>query len=286
VKPSGDWRLRRRALAVLAATLFATAVARAESPAAPPARRLGPPDLRDQFQKADKSLRKAENALGGHDAGRVSLLLQRADEEIVTFEQGSGLGDFVRETGDARRAATAGDMTAADRAVRRARAVSVSLADYTVARPAEVAYRSALAAIGDRSGAELLTALDVAELTRRFDEPAVSADLRDALVDSPAELIGGNLGERLDEKVFAPHDRFIDTEVFLGVIDAVLEDAFPAGRIDGKVFRLDKRVEYGERCFAVGFGALRRFGLLGQIQQPAGGDGAGGGFFLGAPRRR
>jgi hypothetical protein len=167
VKSSGDWRLRRRALAVLAATLFATAAARAESPAAPPARRLGPPDLRDQFQRADKSLRKAENALGGRDAGRVSLLLQRADEEIVTFEQGSGLGDFVRETGDARRAATAGDMTAADRAVRRARAVSLSLADYTVARPAEVAYRSALAAIGDRSGAELLTALDGMEAAVR-----------------------------------------------------------------------------------------------------------------------
>jgi hypothetical protein len=83
----------------------------------------------------------------------------RADEEIVTFEEGSGLAEFVRETGAARQAATADDMTAADRAVRRARAASASLADYTVARPAEVAYRSALAAIGDRNGADLLAAL-------------------------------------------------------------------------------------------------------------------------------
>jgi hypothetical protein len=188
VKSPGVPRLRRRALGVLAATLFATAVARGDTPAtpsaappaspsvtapgaasatAPPARRLGPPDLRDQFQRADKSLRKAANALEGHDAGRVSLLLQRADEEIVTFEQGSGLGDFVRETGAARLAASAGEMTAADRAVRRARAASASLADYTVARPAEVAYRSALAAIGDGSAADLLAALDGMEAAVR-----------------------------------------------------------------------------------------------------------------------
>ncbi|MBI3844466.1 MAG: fused MFS/spermidine synthase [Planctomycetes bacterium] len=46
--------------------------------------------------------------------------------------------------------------------------------------------------------------IDVAELIRRFDEPAVSADLRDALVDSPAELIGGGFiaaDERLRQAI-------------------------------------------------------------------------------------
>jgi hypothetical protein len=177
----------RRALAALAAAAIAAAArgqtptvpgpaassppASAAAPAAtgavPPAKRLGPPDLRDQLQKADKSLRKAESALGGHDAGRVSLILMRADEELGTFEDGSGLGAFVQETAAARQAATGNDMTAANRAVRRARAASASLTDYTVARPAEVAYRSALAAVGDRNAGEFLAALDGMEAAVR-----------------------------------------------------------------------------------------------------------------------
>ncbi|HYV86870.1 MAG TPA: hypothetical protein VFB49_13235 [Patescibacteria group bacterium] len=135
--------------------------------AAAPSKRLGPPDLRDQFQNAEKALRKADAALGGHDAGRVSLLLQRADEEILKFEEGSGLADFVRETGAARQAAAADDLTTADRAVRRARAASASLGDYSVARSAEVSYRAALAAVGDRSTVEFLAALDAMEAAVR-----------------------------------------------------------------------------------------------------------------------
>jgi len=42
-------------------------------------------------------------------------------------------------------------------------------------------------------------------------------------------LVGGDFGESFDEEIFAPHDGFIDAEVFLGVIDTVLEDALPAG---------------------------------------------------------
>src|SRR5262249_12555277 len=125
-------------------------------PAASPGKRVGPPELREQFERAGKALRKADNALGGHDAGRGSRPLQRSDDDILQFETGSGLAEFVTQTGVARQAATANDAATADRAVRRARAASASLADYTVARPAEVAYRSALSAAADRNAGDFL----------------------------------------------------------------------------------------------------------------------------------
>jgi predicted negative regulator of RcsB-dependent stress response len=144
----------------------ATPVAPA-SPATPPAHapaaasgpRLTPAELRDRFEKSSKALRKAEEATGGRDPGRVSLLLKQADELIATFEAGTGIDDFVGALAVARAAVGSGDFPAAGSALRRGRESLRSLADYTVARPAEVAYRSALAALDERNEHDFEAAL-------------------------------------------------------------------------------------------------------------------------------
>ena len=70
----------------------------APPPASPPASLLSPrapAELRDLFEKAEKMLRKASDSAMGSDAGRVSLLLRRADEEIGRFETASGLEPLI-----------------------------------------------------------------------------------------------------------------------------------------------------------------------------------------------
>jgi hypothetical protein len=165
----------------------AGATAPAGPPAAPPAagRRMSPADLRDQFEKCLKILRKAEDAVDGHDAGRVSLILQRADELIVEFDAGAGIDQFVGALSASRAAAAAGDFQAAGAALRHGREVLRSLADYTVARPTEVAYRSALAALDDRNPHDFEAAVG------RLEATVQASYLADRLRDARAAIARG-----------------------------------------------------------------------------------------------
>jgi hypothetical protein len=139
---------------------------------------MTPADLRDQFEKCLKTLRKAEDAADGRDAGRVSLILQRADELIVKFDAGAGIDEFVGVLSASRAAAIAGDFQAAGSTLRHGREILRSLADYTVARPTEVAYRSALAALEDRNPDDFEAAIGRLEAT--VQAPYLADRLRDA----------------------------------------------------------------------------------------------------------
>jgi hypothetical protein len=158
----------------------ASAAPAAPLPAAAPAAGplLTPAELRDQFDKCNKALGKAEKATDGHDPGRVALLLKTADDHIVSFEAGSGIEAFVGSLAAARTAAATGDFPAAGAALRRGRESLRSLADYTVARPAEVAYRAALAALDDRKPEDFEAALGRLEATVRA--PYIADRLHDA----------------------------------------------------------------------------------------------------------
>src|SRR5262245_7969872 len=148
----------------------------APAPAAGP--RMTPAELRDEFEKCDKALGKAEKATAGHDPGRVSLLLRTADDHIVSFESGAGIDAFVGALAAARRSAAAGDFPAAGSALRRGRESLRSLADYTVARPAEVAYRAALRALDDRKTEDFEAA--VGRLEGAVRAPYIADRLHDA----------------------------------------------------------------------------------------------------------
>jgi hypothetical protein len=146
----------------------------ADSPIGP----SSPADLRDRFEKAEKSLRRASDAIDDHDPGRVSLLLRRADEEIAAFESGSGVASLIAAIAATRSAVGREDWTGAGTALRAGRIGMVSLSDYSVPRSAEVAFRAAQSALGvpDRDGAlAALTRLEAATLA-----PALQSRLRAA----------------------------------------------------------------------------------------------------------
>jgi hypothetical protein len=169
--------------AILLAAAGVLLAAPATTPPAPPVpsaapKRLGPGDLRAQFEKAEKSLHKAGKALDGHDAGRVSLLLKRADDEIGRFEDGSGLAVYVASVKAARDAADRNDLAAAGDALKRAKAAVASLTDYTVPRAAEVAYRSAMGAVEEKNTDDFLASLGHMEGATRA--PVLLARLGDA----------------------------------------------------------------------------------------------------------
>jgi hypothetical protein len=171
-------RRRARAPIAFAAACVAVAAAFAADPpptgtpapapatlAPPPAARLTATQLRDRFEKIQKGLDKAQDATGGTDAGRVSLLLQRADELILEFESGSGLDTVIAALAASRAAAAQGDYGAARADLRRGRESLRSLSDYSVARPLEVAYRSADQALEDQDPQAFAAAIDRLEAT-------------------------------------------------------------------------------------------------------------------------
>ncbi len=45
-------------------------------------------------------------------------------------------------------------------------------------------------------------------------------------------------GQCFDKEEFAPHDGFVNTEIFFGVVHAVFQNAFPTGGFDGQVLRI------------------------------------------------
>jgi len=155
VNSATETRIGFAAVAILSVALQATAPAGWS--ASPPATAA---ELRDVLEKAERSLDRAEGAVKGKDAGRVSLLLRRADEELALFEDSSGLADLVRTLEQSRASVRAGNLGAAGEAVQRARALTPLLADYTVTRQAEEASRAALGAAGREEAAVFLEALD------------------------------------------------------------------------------------------------------------------------------
>jgi hypothetical protein len=146
-----------------------------------------PSELRDQMDRIEKAERKAEEALDGRDLARASFLMQRADEEIVRFEGASRLTEYVAAIAVARQAAGAASLPAAEAALRRARACLVPLADYTVSRSAEIAYRAALAAAEEGQAPAFLQAL------ARMDEASLAGAAEAAFKASRDALQRGRL---------------------------------------------------------------------------------------------
>jgi hypothetical protein len=175
------------ALALVAGVAFAAGTA---PPSAPPVEHLNATQLRDRFEKILKGLGKAQDATEGTDAGRVSLLLTRADELTVEFESGSGLDTVIAAFAAARAAADKGDYAAARAALRRGRESLRALSDYTVARPAEVAYRAADQSLDEENPHDFAASLDRLEATvlpgylhnRLADARAAIARARAAMV--------------------------------------------------------------------------------------------------------
>ena len=164
------------------------------APPASPSSPLSPAKLRDQFERADKLLRRAADAAEGSDPGRVSLLLQRADEEIVRFEASSGLAPLIEAVAASREAAGRQDLTAAEASLRRARPWIASLSDYAVPRSAEIAFRAAQAAATEGDAPGFLAALDQFEAATLA--PALLARLREtrqAVARARTVLVRGDL---------------------------------------------------------------------------------------------
>lgn len=156
----------------------------ADSPQAP-ASPLSSVALRDLFEKADKMLRKADDAAHGSDAGRVSQLLRRADEEIARFEASSGIAPILSAVAASREEAGRSDLRAAELSLRRARPWLASLSDYTVPRSAEVAFRSAQDSAADENASDFLSALD------RFEAATLVPVLQERLREARAAVAKG-----------------------------------------------------------------------------------------------
>jgi hypothetical protein len=159
----------------------------AQPPASPPppATPLSSAALRDLFEKADKLLRKADDAARGKDAGRVSQLLRRADEEIARFEAASGIAPILSAVAASREEAGRGDLPAAEISLRRARPWIASLSDYTVPRSAEVAFRSAQDSGADGNAHDFLAALD------RFEAATLVPVLQERIREARAAVAKG-----------------------------------------------------------------------------------------------
>jgi len=160
---------RVAACAALFVCLLAARAAAAKEETAPaPATPESPVERRDRFDKVQKALRKAGDAIRSKDLSRTSFLLQRTDEELDRFESGSNVGRYLAFLDAARRAGEAGDLTAAAGALRSARASLPPIGDYTVARAMEIAYRAAL------QGAEEEAAGKFLERLRQMDEATLA----------------------------------------------------------------------------------------------------------------
>ena len=153
--------------------------------APPPAERLTAAQLRDRMEKIFKGLKKAQDATDGTDAGRVSLLLQRADELIVEFHAGSGLDASIAGFAGARAAAAQGEFGAARADLRRARENLRSLSDYCVARPLEIAFRSAEESLENADAQGFADALD------RMESTVLPGYLQARIADAHAAIARG-----------------------------------------------------------------------------------------------
>ncbi len=151
-------RRPRRGKTLIAALAIAAAAIAPSAPLASDPLSAG--DLDRILGRADRSLGKAENAVRGSDPGRVSLLLQRVDEEMAQFESGSRLADLEAALESGRASADGGDLQGAAEAVRRARVVLPALSDYTETRQAEIESRGALRAAGANDADGYLAALE------------------------------------------------------------------------------------------------------------------------------
>jgi len=161
-----------RTLAAALVAFFLLAPGSRATAAATPSR------LRSIVDDASKALGQAERAVEGRDPGKVSLLLQRVDELLVSFQQASGLEALVKAFDEGRTAARGSDMAAAAAAVRKASGLMSAVTDYVVLRQAAETSRSALRAADVQDGPAFLEALD------RFDSsilaPVLLARVRDA----------------------------------------------------------------------------------------------------------
>ena len=77
-------------------------------------------------------------------------------------------------------------------------------------------------------------------------------------------VVSQDLGDGFEEEEVAPHHRLIDAQLFVEMIDAVLQHAFPAGVGPGQVAVGAKRVENRERRIAVSWSA--RAGSRGAVR--------------------
>src|SRR5262249_13451329 len=101
------------------------------------ARAATPSGLRALLEKAESTLEQTEKAVrSGKDPGKVSLLLQRLDEELVSFQEASGLEGLAKAFEDGRAAARGSDMEGAAAAVRKASGMMAAVTDYVVLREA------------------------------------------------------------------------------------------------------------------------------------------------------
>ncbi|HZN02816.1 MAG TPA: hypothetical protein VFD06_04445 [Candidatus Polarisedimenticolia bacterium] len=181
-------RSRGAMAAAVAATLLLLATGRAgtsgafaaEAPAAVDPDTPG--DLRDRFEKIEKLLRKAVDALEDKDQARVSFLLQRADEQMARFEAGSNVARYLASLDAARQAADQGTLPAAETALRAARTALPPLGDYTVARSMEIAFRAALQGAADGSVEEFRKGLlEMDEATLAGPIAARCREVREAM---------------------------------------------------------------------------------------------------------
>jgi hypothetical protein len=168
-------------LALLACALL-PAIRAGADPAASPggrdSRAAGPADLRKLLDRAVTAVDRAAGAMGGTDAGRVSLLLVRADEAIARFEEASRLAALLQAFEEARAAAGRGDLGAGAVAVDRARERLPALADYVVTRQAEESGRAALRAARAEEVPAFLAGLE--HLEAAVLAPALLARIREA----------------------------------------------------------------------------------------------------------
>ena len=70
-----------------------------------------------------------------------------------------------------------------------------------------------------------------------------------------------------EEEVLAPHDGLVDAQVFVEVVDAVLEDAFPLGVVPGDVAVAAEGVEDIEGGVSVAFGGVLVVDEGGQVPE-------------------
>src|SRR5215204_2194981 len=93
---------------------------------------------------------------------------------------------------------------------------------------------------------------------------------------------GQCLGKCFNEEEFAPHDRFVDAQAFVDVVDAALEDAFPVFVVGGEVGGLAESGDGAKGKLTVGDGEGWTGGEFREREEATGGDGGGGGVGLGA----
>ena len=134
--------------------------------------------LRGLLNDAEKSLDKAADALQGHDPGRVSLILQRADQEVQRLQEASGLEELHKALESGRGAARAGDLAGAMASIRTARDRVRPLSDFVVVRQSEESSRAALSAAQAGDATACAAALD--RFAASILAPVLSARLREA----------------------------------------------------------------------------------------------------------